>query len=361
MKRAVKVSLKFATARKRRAINALLESYRAAVNFYLKSLWANSGKLDAATLGRLQHTRLSQRYKSQALKQALEMVLATRKSARALGTEASCPIFSGAAILDAKFVSVEEGHGSFDLIIRLSCLIAGQRLTLPTRKTAILNKWLAVPLAKLVQGCAMSEEAIILWVDVPELPPREQGDVIAVDIGVNKLLSDSEGNHYGTDFKTIRDKIRRRKPGSKGRRRANRERTNYINRTINQLPWGRLRAIGHEELYDMKRGKRKGRSKAFRKAISPWVYREVLTRIDTKAKQNRVRAVCYDPRNTSRCCPECGAVSKDNRKGERFSCLSCGHAGDADTTAARNGLARTLATLRSVESRRPNQAIAESL
>ena len=74
MRRAVKVSLAFATQEKKRQINALMEAYRAGVNFYIRSLWKDRGKLDKATLARLKHPRLSERYKSQALKQALEIV-----------------------------------------------------------------------------------------------------------------------------------------------------------------------------------------------------------------------------------------------------------------------------------------------
>ena len=86
MRRACKVTLKFTTGKKRRALTALLVAYRAGVNFYIRSLWSTPGKLDAATLARLQNTRLSERYKSQALKQALETVVATKLSAKALGT-----------------------------------------------------------------------------------------------------------------------------------------------------------------------------------------------------------------------------------------------------------------------------------
>jgi predicted transposase len=46
MRRAVKVSLAFATQEKNRQINALMEAYRAAVNFYIRSLWKDRGKLD---------------------------------------------------------------------------------------------------------------------------------------------------------------------------------------------------------------------------------------------------------------------------------------------------------------------------
>ncbi|MGH9755449.1 MAG: RNA-guided endonuclease InsQ/TnpB family protein [Blastocatellia bacterium] len=352
MRRAARISLQFVTESKRRKIDALLEAYRAAVNFYIRSLWEKPGKLDKATLQRLKQTRLSERYKSQALKQAIEIVVATKKSAKELGVAVTCPIFKGAAILDAKFITVEEGRGSFDLVIKLSVLKKGERLVIPTKRTVVLNKWLDKPSAKLIQGCALSENSLILWVEAPDAEIKTDGEVLVVDIGINKLLTDSNGNHYGKEFKKIRDKIKRRKPGSKSRRRAFKERENLINRTINQLPWGAINTIGVEALHDMKRGKQRGRGKTFRKAMAPWTYRQILDRIEDKAQENRVRLVRVDPANTSRTCPDCGAAHKENRKGEKFRCLACGRAGDADTIGATNILARTLATLGSVESPR---------
>jgi IS605 OrfB family transposase len=353
MKRAVRVTLKFATAKKRQAIDALLSRYRSAVNFFISSLWKDCGKLDKTTLARFQNTELSSRYKSQALKQALDIVVATRKASVATGKNASCPVFCGAAILDAKFVSVESGDGSFDLIVRVSSLVPRQRITIPTRKTAVANKWTSIPEAQWIQGCALSEDSLVLWIEIPDCVPKADGRVLAVDIGLNKLLSDSDGNHYGREFKVIRDKINRSKPKSKARYRHFRERTNYINFAVNQLPFRSLFALGVEDLSDMKHGKQKGRGKNFRKAIAAWTYREVLNRISCKAAENRVRLLAVDPANTSRTCPECGCCEKENRNGEDFACVRCGHRADADSVGARNVLARTLATLGSVESPGP--------
>jgi putative transposase len=85
----------------------------------------------------------------------------------------------------------------------------------------------------------------------------------------------------------------------------------------------------------------------------------LLRFLSYKAQENRVRLVRVDPANTSRTCPDCrayrqagGAAHKENRKGEKFQCIACGRAGDADTVGALNILARTLATLGSVESPR---------
>lgn len=49
--------------------------------------------------------------------------------------------------------------------------------------------------------------------------------------------------------------------------------------------------------------------------------------------------VTVDPRNTSRTCPECGHIAKENRKNERFRCVACGHAAHADHVGALNILA----------------------
>jgi len=352
MRRAVKLSLDFLTQAKRRQIGALLEAYRAAVNFYIKSLWNERGKLDKATLTRLQHTRLSERYKSQALKQAIEIVIATKKSAKELGVPAGCPVFTGSAVLDAKFVTVEEGQGSFDLAIRLSTLKKGRRITILTKKTAPFLKWFTMPAAQLVQGCALCEDGLILWIEILDSEPEAIGEVVGVDIGVNKVLSDSNGKHYGREFKLIRDKIKRRKPGSKGKRRACEERRHYLDATVNSLPFDRIAVLGIEELHDMKRGTKKDRDKKFRKAMAPWTYRHVINRIEQKAQENRVLLVRVNPANTSRTCPNCGAVHKDNRNGEKFLCLTCGRAGDADTFGAQIILARTLAILGSIASPR---------
>ena len=51
------------------------------------------------------------------------------------------------------------------------------------------------------------------------------------------------------------------------------------------------------------------------------------------------QVVAVDPRNTSRTCPECGHVAKENRKNERFRCQACGHAAHADHVGALNILA----------------------
>lgn len=349
MRRACKVTTKFLTHKKRYALNALLQAYRTAVNFYIKSLWKSPGKLDKPTLAILQNTRLSERYKSNALKQALETVVATKRSAKELGKFVSCPVFRGSAILDSKFISIEPGKKSFDLIIKISSLKKGNRITVPTKKTVPINKWLNYG-GEFIQGCCLSENKIIIWIETKTETLKSTGDILGIDQGVNKLLSDSWGNFYGQDFKIIRDKIKRRVPGSKGKLRAIKERKNFINKNLNSLPWAKIAVLGMEDLKYLKTGKKKNRNKNFRKAMTPWTYRQVLNRVRAKAEENRVRLVLVPPANTSRTCPSCGVVSKKSRIGEDFQCIACGHRQDSDTVGALTILARTKRFIGSVES-----------
>jgi putative transposase len=50
--------------------------------------------------------------------------------------------------------------------------------------------------------------------------------------------------------------------------------------------------------------------------------------------------VAVDPKNTSRTCPCCGHISKENRKTQAlFECVFCGYENNADHVAALNILA----------------------
>jgi IS605 OrfB family transposase len=350
VRRTVKVSLDFATKSKRNQISGLLREYRAAVNFYIKYLWTNKGSLNKETLAVLENTRLSERYKSNALKQALSLVVSAKKSAKALKTRAGMPVFKGGAILDAKFVTIEDGAKSFDLVVKLSTLRKGRRITIPTRHTKMSRKWLGVVNSKLVQGCCLSDDSLTLFIEIPELLMKTRGKILGLDMGVEKLISDSDGNFYGTDFKEICKKIRRKKPGSKGKARALSHRKNYIGMVVNRLPWGEVHTIGVEDLRGIKKGKSPKRGKNFRKAMAPWVVRQVISRIENKASENRVRLVKVNPAYTSQTCPVCRTVNSGSRKGEKYLCAVCGYAGDSDTVGAHNIFVRTCGSVGRLES-----------
>ncbi|GAA2927053.1 hypothetical protein GCM10020221_23720 [Streptomyces thioluteus] len=61
--------------------------------------------------------------------------------------------------------------------------------------------------------------------------------------------------------------------------------------------------------------------------------------LHAKAESAGREVIAVDPRNTSRECPECGHVVKENRPTqEKFHCVSCGHRAHADVVGATNVL-----------------------
>lgn len=355
MERSIKVSLELATEVKRRRLQALLREVRSCTQRYIDTLWTEPGELDAKTLNSVKGGDLSYRHRSNCLKVALETIESTRKASKETGQRAGKPRIKGAVRLSSLVAKVEPGKGSFDYVLKISGLVKGEPIIIPFKSHKRLNHWLSKPEVKLLQGCTLGDGYAALWIKLPDLTPSTErissGKVLAVDVGKNKLCVDSDGKVYGPEMKAVCDRVGRCKPGSKGRLRAARARENYINREVKKIPWSEISVVGREDLKNLKRGKKKGRGKNFRKAMAPWTYRQAVQRIDMLAEENRVLLVAYDPRNTSRQCPRCGWVAKENRKGESFRCVHCHYSADADFVGALNGLARTFLKLGAVYGR----------
>lgn len=343
MIRTVKVSLQETTQTKLGCLTALRREIRSCTQAFINSLWISPGKLDSETMRRVSSGSLSSRHRSNCLKISLETIVATKKAAKATGVLASKPKVSGAIRLSSLVCKIEKGKSSFDYVIKFSGLKKRTPIVVPVKSHKRLNYWLSKPGAKLLQGCTLGDNWAALWIKLPDHEVKD-GKTLAVDIGINKLLVDSSNYRYGTKIKQVCARVRKCKPGSKGRLKASRARKDYINYAVKQIPWGNLGVLGIEDLNNLKKGKKPGRGKKFRKAIAPWTYRQAITRIEKLAQENRVLLVAVNPRNTSRTCPRCGLVAKENRIGENFQCVGCNYSADADFVGAQNILARTIGT-----------------
>lgn len=350
------VSLQFATEVKKDRLEALLREVRSCINRYIEVCWKNSeAEFNAATLNRVSGGSLSYRHKGNALKIALDTIKATKKSALALGVRPSRPHYSEtAAVPLSKLVcTVEKGRSSFDYMLKVAGLVKRHPILIPVKGHVHLNDWLKK--GTLLDSVVIAKDTAYLQVNVElgSFKPLDE-NVLGVDLGYIKLLATDDGMSsafHGRKMKAVTDRVRRAKPGSKGRRRASRARTHYINRQVNELPWNQVSAVGIEDLTGLKQGKKPNRSKEFRKKMAPWVHRQATARIEFKAQVNRVRLVTVDPRNTSRTCPSCGKVAKENRRGEMFRCVVCNYTNDADTVGAKNILVRTRGQLEAVYGR----------
>ena len=64
--------------------------------------------------------------------------------------------------------------------------------------------------------------------------------------------------------------------------------------------------------------------------------------LEMQCELNRVSFRTVSPYYTSTTCPACGQTNRGNRNGEKFLCLNCGHADNADINAGKNILNRFL-------------------
>lgn len=341
-KRAIKLK-SYATAKKRSQVMAIIRRYRKQVNLFINYCWNNpEAKLNKLTLSSVDKVQsLSERYKSNALKQALSLCNNSMTKSK--------PKFIGYPILDAKFIDIKPSKksGKFDLWIKLSTLKSGKPIYLPTKKHRQLNRWLSG--GTLINGCELRPDGFIVWIEHEVEPTNENGLDIGIDIGMNKLIATSYGELIGTDWYAYNAKILRKKKNSKAYKRAIIENKNYINRCVKGLPWNLLKSISYENLKNLKKGNKK-RSKKFRIKQQHWSYRQIIEAVKMKAQTNRVRLIYVNPAYTSQTCSACGNVAASSRDNEDYCCVKCGYTQDADINGAINILHKGQSWITSLES-----------
>ncbi len=236
MIRAVRISLGEITQSKRQRLDAVLRELRTAANFYSKSLWEQRGKLDSKTFKRYQNGNLRARQKTAMLKLALDNVVACRKRINGIHQRVHCPTFRKAIPLSKLICSIEKGKGSFDFVMKVTSMVARHPLVLPFKSHARLNYWLKKG-GKILNGAILAPPAAWIYIELPDEPSKTEGKTIGLDVGVNKLIADSNGQFHGTEMKSICANIRRKKPVSLAKKRACAERQNYVNFVCRRLPW----------------------------------------------------------------------------------------------------------------------------
>ena len=195
---------------------------------------------------------------------------------------------------------------------------------------------------------------LMLCVDVPEDPTRFTGDFLGVDLGIVNIAVDSSGQAFsGSGVNAVRNryfKLRQKLQGKgtksakrllKKRSKKERRFASNTNHVISKKIVERAKAlnvgIALEDLTGIRQRAEKTVGKQQRRAHSSWAFHQLRQYIDYKARIAGVELVFVDPRNTSRECPICGHVAKENRKNrDEFRCCACGYAAPADNVAATN-------------------------
>jgi len=178
-----------------------------------------------------------------------------------------------------------------------------------------------------------------------EKPTREKkvltlkSVALGIDSGYKKLVSDSNGQFYGTNIEDLYKKIVRRKRKSKGYKRALTHRTNETNRVVNEFLFKNdFDVLFIEDLKSVKKSSNFGRKTNNR--LQYWIYRTVIDKLGRASEEEGFLITKVDPAYTSQTCSICGTLDKQARKGEVYQCGSCGVSLDADLNASKNILHR---------------------
>ncbi|WCD83792.1 hypothetical protein KPP03845_100111 [Streptomyces xanthophaeus] len=241
------------------------------------------------------------------------------------------------------------------------------------------------PVAGKVKTVSVKREGkrwyVLLTADQPEPGPLPRtGSVVGIDLGIASFLTTSNGKHTpnprharkaAARLEAAQRALARCKRGSGRRKKAvakvaglhrkvRRQRLDHAHKTA----LGLVRdhdLIAHEDLKIRNMVKAPApkpdpdtsgsflpngaaSKTGLNRSISDAGWGVFLTILTSKAESAGREVIAVDPRNSSRTCPECGHVAKENRPTqEKFHCVSCSHQAHADVVGALNVLRAGLA------------------
>jgi IS605 OrfB family transposase len=141
---------------------------------------------------------------------------------------------------------------------------------------------------------------------------KENKFKVGIDQGYNKLISDSNGIHWGKDLKDIYIKLTQKKRGSKNYNQLLTFKRNKINEVVNRF----IETYKDTDIVceDLKRVKHA--SKLYKKInnkLQYWSYKQVLDKLNSLSELKGFKLIKVEPAYTSQTCSNCGQVIKANR------------------------------------------------
>jgi transposase len=235
--------------------------------------------------------------------------------------------------LDSRFVEIQlENETSFEGWVTITSIGDHKKLILPFDRNHRFNKWLKR--GRLLEAIRVSKDSITFNFEVM-VEPKQGGKVIGVDIGQKNVISCSSGfcsdtNKHGHNLETISERLARKKKGSKGFKREQAHRKNFIGWSINQLDLDGVGQVNREDIKYLRFRRRTSKS------LSHWTYTEIFDKLDSYCEEQGVLVSKKNPTYTSQRCSNCGWTCKSNRRGKKFRCGSCGYTQDSDLNASLN-------------------------
>ena len=370
MIRSSSLTLQFATDKKLNTLDIVFNEYTRVVNLYVDE-YAQTKLLPTFTQIKVK-TWLSARLQQCAGKQALEIVKSTRKKdfeirqrrykkvynyfltrnrqLKFLSKKMSelnlsykiKPRFDGKTInLDTRFWSLKKSENSFDFWVVLSSIGNKIKLCLPLKNhkhNKKFNDWKRLSSCRLLRNNCKFKIELIYEKETPVI--QKEKKELAIDAGINCLLSCSDGQQIGLELKQLIKELNNKQQKSKAYDRKLSQIHNYIRWCVNQLDFSSLSDLILEKLKYIQIGTKGRVNKTTIKLLKNWNLGLLHSAIEQKCEENCVRLHYVNPKYTSRTCPMCGHIDKRNREGTVFKCVNCGFEDNADINAAKNILNR---------------------
>ena len=357
MIRTSKLSTKLLNQHKQIKLNKFIEEYKKVVQYYVDSLWSNLSNTyeipKFVSTKSYTNSPLSQRAIKCASTQACGIVRASTEKARKLVWVINQLKEKGedANYLELKLSKLKVEKPSLpkhfkcelnsiccDIKVRdgiwfLQLKSIGKefgKVRIPLKPHRQTLKWMK---GELLNSFLISNQFVDLRFELKnEL--KKRGTVVGLDQGITTCVSLSDGqvtqaNQHGWDLTKILQKLSRKKKGSKGFKRAQDHRKNYINWSINQLNFSNIKQLNVEKLRDVRRGKTSNRF------LSHWTYTLILDKLKRRCEEQKVFVKEQSCVYRSQRCSACGLVRKSQRKGKIYSC-ECGYVEDSDINASLN-------------------------
>ncbi|MFP3242663.1 MAG: transposase [Caldisphaera sp.] len=195
----------------------------------------------------------------------------------------------------------------------------------------------------------------IFQVEVEKKPLERTGKVVGIDLGVEKLVTTSDGvvienpkvfDKVEKRIKILQKSLSRKKKGSRNYENVRKKLVrihehvkNLMNDYIHKVMlWlvEQYDEICVEDL-NVKEMVEDSKSKTLRKHILQSNFSTFMIHLSYKASSASRRVVKVDPRNTSKTCAKCGHVKNDLTLADCvFSCPNCGWTVDSDYNASLN-------------------------
>jgi len=236
--------------------------------------------------------------------------------------------------LSSKCANFIKTNGEFNGFLELKCI--GDHygnIRIPIKFTKVSNKWKKV--SKLLGSFLLCQDNVKLrW--KYEKPMKKRGREVGADQGKKTVLTLSDGqvtpkqDKHGHTLETIIESMAKKKKGSKAFKKKQDQRLNFINWSINQLNFKKIKEVKLEEIVNINYGKRAPRY------LTHWMNTLIRNKVSGRCEELGVQVSLQSSAYRSQRCSCCGMVCKSHRKGKQYICSYCGNIIDADLNAAKN-------------------------